>query len=250
MQPESLGDALARPWIPIRELIGSGLLIEEGKAVIYGVFKSGKSTLMSYIALSAAAGLPLFNDKRFTTQKSRVLSLQLEMGHRSSLRRYRDSSLSQLPDARDNLFPWTEPYLKLDTDDGRCRLQEELERIRPDIVIIDPLYKCLSGSENSVEDLTRIFDNLDLLISQYHFSLIFTAQGRKTQIIPGKGKIDLGDEELRGSTAIGGWVDSIIGLRYGGDTKRVLSFSLRHGDPSVFNVVVDYDPKTCLYRVI
>jgi len=250
MQPESLGQALARPWIPIKELIGSGLLIEEGKAVLYGVFKSGKSTLMSYIGLSAAAGLPLFGDKRFSTQKSKVLFLQLEMGHKTFLKRFKDSSLSQLQDARDNLFPWSEPYLKLDTDTGRYRLQEEIERIQPGIIMIDPLYKCLSGSENSVEDLTRVFDNLDLLISQYHLPLIFTAQGRKTQIIPGKGKLDLGDEELRGSTAIGGWVDSIIGLRYGGDTKRVLSFSLRHGDPSAFSEVVNYDKQTCIYKLV
>ena len=86
--------------------------------------------------------------------------------------------------------------------------------------------------------------------SRQHFSLIFSAQGRKTQLIPGwKGKIDLGDEELRGSTAIGGWVDSIIGLRYGGDTKRVLSFSLRYGDRQSFTETVDWDRKTGLYKL-
>jgi len=250
MQAESLGQALARPWTPIREIIGSGVLIEEGKAVLYGVFKSGKSTLMSYISLCCATGVPLFGDKRFPTQKCKVLSLQLEMSHRVALKRFKESSLSQIQDAQDNLFPWTEPYLKLDTNDGKLRLEEELNRIKPNLLLIDPLYKCLSGSENSVEDLTRVFDNLDSLISQYHFALVFTAQGRKTQIIQGKGKMDLGDEELRGSTAIGGWVDSIIGLRYGGDTKRVLSFSLRHGDPSALTETIEYDKNTCLYHII
>ena len=249
MQAESLGTELAKPWVPIPMFIGNGILPQEGKAVLYGVFKSGKSTLVSYIGLSCAAGLPLFGSNHFVTQKTKVLSLQLEMSHRASLNRFRESSLSQLQDARDNLYPWTEFWLKLDTSDGKNRLEEELRRIEPDILLIDPLYKCLSGSENSVEDLTKIFDNLDLLISQYHFSLIFTAQGRKTQIIPGAGKIDLGDEELRGSTAIGGWVDSIIGLRYGGDTKRILSFSLRHSAVQGFSEAVEYDTQSGLYKI-
>lgn len=250
MQVESLGESLARPWTPIRQLIGSGLLIEDGKAVLYGVFKAGKSTLMDYIGLSCATGLPLFGTNHYATEKIKVLFLQLEMSHRAFLERLRESSLSQLQDAKDNLFPWTEFWLKLDTPDGIGRLEEELKRIEPDLLIIDPLYKCLSGSENSVEDLTRIFDNLDLAISRHHFGLIFTAQGRKTQIIPGKGKLDLGDEELRGSTAIGGWVDSIIGLRYGGGNKRVLSFSLRHGHRQAFNETVDYNTTSGLYSIV
>lgn len=248
MQPESLGAALARPWIPVHELIRSGLLVEDSKMVLYGVFKAGKSTLVSYMGLCCAAGLPLFGEPRYSTDKAKVLALQLEMSHRASLDRYKKCQLSQLPEAQDNLFPWTEPYLKLDNSAGIEILDAELDRLRPNILIIDPVYKCLSGSENSVEDLTKVFDNLDYLISQYHFSLIFTAQGRKTQIISG-GKVDLGDEELRGSTAIGGWVDSIVGLRYAGDTKRVVSFNLRHGDPNQFQETIELDKVTQLYKV-
>lgn len=249
MQVESLGDALARPWVPVREVIRSGLLVEDSKMVLYGVFKAGKSTLVSYISLCCAAGLPLFGEPRFGTEKTRVLDLQLEMSYKASIDRLRKSRLSSIMEVQDNLFPWTEYYLKLDSSDGMKRLEEEVDRIQPGIVVIDPLYKCLSGSENNVEDLTRVFDTLDYLIGHYHFCLIFTAQGRKTQLVSG-GKIDLGDEELRGSTAIGGWVDSIVGLRYAGENKRALSFNLRHGDPNQFTEMIEFDKATQLYKIV
>ena len=118
MQPESLGAALARPWIPVREIINAGVLVEEGKMVLYGVFKAGKSTLTSYMGLCCAVGCPLFGEPRFSTKQSVVLALQLEMSHRSSLERYKSSSLSAIQSAQTNLYPWSEPYLKLDKPEG------------------------------------------------------------------------------------------------------------------------------------
>jgi len=252
MQVETLGEQLSRPIPQIRHLIGSGLLVEDSKAVLYGVFKAGKSTLLQYIGLSCAAGLPLFSSKHLSTEKSRVLSLQIEMSHHAFLHRLKASSLSSLQDVRDNFYPWTEWWLKLDTSEGKNRLEEVIREVEPDVFILDPFYKTLTGSENSVQDLTRFFDNLDLLISQYHFSLLFSAQGRKTLLVPKMGKVDMGDEELRGSTAIGGWAETIMGIRRAGGNKRKLSFTVRHSTRArgnEFEETVEWNEQTGLYRL-
>jgi hypothetical protein len=105
----------------------------------------------------------------------------------------------------------------------------------------------LGGEE--YKDLSLIYDHLDKLINDYHFSLIFTAQGRKTLVIQ-TGKVDLGDQELRGSTATGGWTDTILGLRRMEGTNRKLTGTLRHGSTDEFSVTISLDTTTGLYSLV
>lgn len=251
MKSQRLDAVLQQVEPPIRELVGSGVLLAGTKAVLYGVFKVGKSTLLQNIALSLAGGLPLFGDSKvFPVIRSRVLHVQLEIPRLAFKDRLKDSSLSQITAVNENFYTLTEPWLKLDDESGRATLEGEIIQVQPDVVVIDPIYKLISGSENSVQDLTKVFDTLDLMMEKHSFALIFSAQGRKTQIIPKIGKVDLGDEELRGSTAMAGWVDTIIGVRAAQGTRRNLSFTLRHGKKETLSVVVDYEKATGLYRMV
>ena len=164
MQFYSLKRILTEPEPQIKELIGQGILIENSKLVLYGAFKAGKSTLLQYMGMCCAGGLSLWGDSHFSTQQSTVCYLQLEMPHKAFLKRLRTSSLSQIPAVADNLYVATEPWLKLDKDAGIDKLANAFHKVKPEILIIDPLYKTVSGSENSVEDLTKVFDNLDKII--------------------------------------------------------------------------------------
>jgi len=248
MEIETLKSILTKKEPTSRQLISSGVLLENTKLVLYGGFKTGKSTLIQYIAMCLAGGLPLFGSDLFKTIPSKVYYIQLEMPVIPFHRRLKNSVLSQAKAVQDNLFLTTEFWLKLDTEEGRSKLLDAVEQIKPDVVIIDPLYKCTLGGEE-YKDLSAIYDHLDLMMDKYGFSLIFTAQGRKTQIIP-SGMVDLGDQELRGSTATGGWVDSILGLRRLEGTRRKLTGTLRHGISDVFELTIEYDPSTSLYSLV
>ena len=249
MQFYSLKTILHQPEPEIKELIGQGILIENSKLVLYGAFKAGKSTLLQYMGMCCAGGLSLWGDQHFPTQQSKVCYLQLEMPHKAFLKRLRASSLSSVPAVADNLYVATEPWLKLDKAEGIDKLAEAFNKIAPEILIIDPLYKTVSGSENSVEDLTKVFDNLDILLSKYNCALMFSSQARKTQIIPKAGVVDFGDEELRGSTAIPAWVDSIVGLRRKVGHERALSMQLRHGDKEDFGYIITYNRESGLFTL-
>jgi len=231
----------------IPPLISSGVLLKETKAVLYGSFKAGKSTLIAYIAMCLAGGLPLFGSEMFKTVPCRVHYIQLEMPDIPFRRRLRSSTLSQVELVQKNLYLTTEFWLKLDTQEGRDNLISALEEVHPDVLIIDPLYKCTLGGEE-YKDLSIVYDHLDKLMHEYHFALIFTAQGRKTLVIQ-TGKVDLGDQELRGTTATGGWADTILGLRLMEGTNRKLSGTLRHGSEATFSHTISLDTTTGLYSL-
>jgi len=249
MQFQNLKFILNEPEPKIKELIGQGILIENSKLVLYGAFKAGKSTLLQYIGMCCAGGLCLWGNPHFKTQCCVVCYLQLEMPHKAFLKRLRYSSLSQIPEVATNLYITSEPWLKLDKPEGIDMLTNALNAVKPEILIIDPLYKTISGSENSVEDLSKAFDNLDILLNEFNCALMFSSQARKRQIIPKVGAIDLGDEELRGSTAIPAWVDSIVGLRRKQGNERELTMQLRHGDKEDFNFSIKYEKETGLYTL-
>lgn len=256
MEAESLAHVLSkRPQLP-KHIVSGGVLVENTKAVLYGNFKSGKSTFLQYLGLCIAGGLPLFNTERFSTVKSKVFYIQMEMPYLTFIQRLRGSSLSNLQEVQENFYTLTKFWMKLDRDEGIKKLGEELSELRPNVLIIDPGYKCLSGSENSVEDLNMFFDRIDVLMERFRFSVIMTFQGRKTQTLPTGEPRDLGDEEMRGSTAIGGWADSIMGLRRIGekldDTRRRISFTLRHGvgERYSFSEIIDYNVIKGLYSIV
>jgi len=255
MEAESLAQVLSkRPQLP-KHIVSGGVLVENTKAVLYGNFKSGKSTFLQYLGLCIAGGLPLFNSERFSTVGSRVFYIQMEMPYLTFIQRLRSSSLANFSQVQENFFTLTKFWMKLDRDEGIKKLEEELAELRPNVLIIDPGYKCLSGSENSVEDLNMFFDRIDVLMERFKFSVIMTFQGRKTQTLPTGEPRDLGDEEMRGSTAIGGWADSIMGLRRIGekldDTRRRISFTLRHGvgERYSFSEIIDYNVTKGLYSL-
>ena len=243
---------LAQSGFPVvEEIIGSGVLVSQTKAVLYGIFKSGKSTLAQYIAMCLAGGLPLFGyPKDFKTKKGKVFVVQLEMPYKAYSTRLLSSSLSNIQEVQDNLYVATKFFLKLDQHSGVEWLRDQITSIKPMVVIIDPIYKCVSGSENSVEDFRRLGDNMDIMMEDLKFSLLFTAQGRKTQILPKGGSVDLGDQELRGTTAIADWVDSIIGLRRAAGNKRKLTMTLRHGVKESLDIMVEWDKSTGLYKMV
>lgn len=241
---ESLEVVLNKPHQSPEELISDGILIKGGKAALWGKFKAGKTTLITYIAECLAGGIPIFS--KYKTQRSKVLYVQLEIPHTAFLIRLENNSLSRIPEVRKNLFVTTEFFLKLDREIGW--LDKALSEVKPDVLIIDPYYKVLSGAED-YEHITRFADNLDIMMEKYEVALILTAQGRKA-ILSTSGTVDMGDEEMRGSTALAGWVDSIIGLRVKAGTKRRLTFTLRHGVKENLDLLVELDKDTGLYAMV
>jgi len=246
---EKLKDLLEKDLPALDELIGQGILIRGSKLVLYGAFKAGKSTLLTYMSLCLAGGIPLFGSDVYATKQCKVYYLQLEMPYLAYAQRLKATKLSNVPLVQDNFYTTTKFWLKLDRDEGYSWLDREIGEVKPDILVIDPLYKCLSGNENTSQDMTSIFDKLDMLLEKYNIAMLFTMQGRKAHVNNKGFAVDMGDAELRGSTASGGWVDSILGIRKGEGTNRKISCTLRHGSEVSLDIGVKYNKETGLYEL-
>lgn len=171
-----------------------GWLPKQGKAEIYGTAKAGKSYLALQIARCIGAGEPFLG---IPVTQGRVLYLQFELGVGTL-----QSRMWSTGQEYDEVFVGTTFGMKLDRPVGQDMLRAELEAVKPDVLILDPFIKIISGDENEVKDVAPIVDFFDEVIDDYGCSI---------QIFHHAGKdIERGG---RGSSRLEGWVDSYIELR-------------------------------------
>jgi len=170
-----------------------GWLPRMGKAIIYGKAKAGKSYLAAQIARSIGAGIPFLG---LPTERGKVLYLQFELGERVLQDR-----LQLTKQVYENVFVGTTFSMKLDKKAGKEQLQRALDAVRPDVVILDPLIKILSGDENESHDVTIITDYLDFMIETFRCSFLVLHHAGKD-----------GSRGGRGSSALEGWVDAYLEL--------------------------------------
>ena len=203
MKPERLGDFLAWQPTPSVALIGGGLLYEQTRAVIYGRYKSYKSLVVARLALCLADGQPWLG---FPVQEQGVtaLYLQIELSHKMLQVRVK----KMWPEGTPKVEPyiWTEHFLKLDTDRGMLELDTVLEQTKPQVLIIDPVYKILSGNILEAVSVQRLLDNLDIMIAKHGCSVVLVSHTRKGSYE------EWGSDDLLGSVFFSAWADTLIRL--------------------------------------
>lgn len=193
------------------------ILPKRGKAVVYAPTKSGKSWLCLTLARSVIEGEPFLG---LPTQRGRVLYIQFELGEEVLQER-----LLNTGQLYDNFFVGTSFDIKLDTTAGQKRIHKAIDVVEPDLLIIDPLYKGMSGDENEKQDMMGVLDFLDELIDAYRCSIFMVHHSGKDLTKRG-----------RGSTALEDWVDSYLSMRATNKKGEPLKIKLdttylRHAPP-------------------
>ena len=182
-------------------------LPKQGKMLIYGPAKAGKSYLAMQIARCLGAGEPILT---IPTEQARVMYVQFELGEEVLMQR-----IVQTGKDYDNVYVGTRLAMKLDTESGQRQLLTALEAVSPQVLIIDPLYKTLSGDENEIADVRKILDFLDLIIEDFGCSVI---------VIHHAGK-DL-SKRGRGSSVLEDWVDSYVQIKIKSQTPTELVIAI------------------------
>jgi hypothetical protein len=86
-------------------------------------------------------------------------------------------------------------------------LEEELDEHRPDVVLIDPIYKLFMGRDMSEQtEISSFIREIQLLRNKYGFALILPMHPRKPA--PGGGALTRHD--LFGSMIWGAWAENIV----------------------------------------
>jgi hypothetical protein len=168
------------------ELI-EGILREGHKMLISGPSKAGKSFALTALAIAIAEGREWFG---FRCKQGKVLYLNLEIDVRSFYHRIADvySALEYEPSHTNNidvlnLRGKAEPIDKLGP-----KLEHKIRDAGYSLIIVDPIYKIITGDENSAADMGAFCNWFDRLAEAGNCAVAFChhhskgTQGAKSAI--------------------------------------------------------------------
>lgn len=149
-----------------------GMLRQGHKMLMAGPSKAGKSFALMELAIAIAEGKDWIG---FNCTKGRVLYVNLELDRASAYHRFKDvyNALGWKPDHIDNIDVWnlrgkTVPMDKLAPKLIRRALKKDYIA-----VIIDPIYKVLTGDENSAEQMAHFTNQFDKVCTELGSSVIY-----------------------------------------------------------------------------
>jgi len=201
-------------WLPTYpdSIIGQGVLYQQNKMILYGKYKSFKSMMALYLMLCLASGTEWLG---FKTVPTKVMYLQLEMPHSLLHKRFRamyDGWTAEGNEVQEPFWMWSEPFLKLDSGDGVKRIRTYLDTYKPGLLIIDPLYKVLSGNILDPNQVRLLADAVDQIIADYGVSVMLCHHPRKPGLQTDGEPDPWGSDDMLGSAVFSWWADSILKL--------------------------------------
>lgn len=181
---QNISDVWGHRPVLAPELI-PGILRKGRKLMIVGASKTGKSMLLSELAIAIAEGRPWLGR---LCAKGKVLYVNLEIPEDTFWNRIIDIYEALGITAGNNLTVWNLRGYATQMDKLTPKLIRRARKINPEIVIIDPIYKVLTGDENSAEQMARFCNEFDKLCTQLGASTIYChhhskgAQGGKASM--------------------------------------------------------------------
>jgi hypothetical protein len=213
-----------------------GLWAADGVGVIGGAPKCCKTWLALELAVAVASGTDALG--RFPVMTpGPVLAYAAEDAPAPLHHRLLALSAARgLPLGRLDLFLLTTPALRLDTVLDRTRLSATLDRLRPRLLLLDPLVRLHRADENSAADMAALLGELRDLQRRYALAIMLVHHLRK------QAGASIGGQGLRGSGDLHAWGDSNLYLRR---RERELTLSVEHRSapaPDPFRLVLAADP--------
>lgn len=170
-EPETLADE----WDNLPELapeLIKGVLRQGHKMLIAGPSKAGKSFALIELSIALAEGQKWLG---WQCEQGKVLYVNLELDRPSALHRFKDvyDAMGLPPANVANIDIWnlrgkTVPMDKLAPKLIRRSLKKNYQA-----VIIDPIYKVLTGDENSADQMAHFTNQFDKVATELGCSVIY-----------------------------------------------------------------------------
>lgn len=179
---ESFAEYTEAPALP-EELI-KGILRRGHKMLISGSSKAGKSFLLMELCICIAEGRPWLG---FECRKGKVLYVNLEIDPASCVNRFfKIYEAMGIPrKAAEDIVIWNLRGHAVPLDQLVPKLIRRVRDQHFDAIVIDPIYKVLTGDENSASDMAAFTNNFDKICNETGCSAIYChhhskgAQGAK-----------------------------------------------------------------------
>ena len=179
----SLRDSAADPPSLPEELI-AGVLRRGHKMLISGSSKAGKSFLLMELCIALAEGGKWLG---FQCRQSKVLYVNLEIDPASCVNRFLKiyKALGAAPKHMNEIMIWNLRGHAEPLDQLVPKLVRRVRDMQLDAIIIDPIYKVITGDENSASEMAAFCNQFDKICNETECSVIYChhhskgAQGAK-----------------------------------------------------------------------
>ena len=178
---ESINDDLPDPegldsvWDNLPELsppLIDGVLRQGHKMLIAGPSKAGKSFALIEMCIAIAEGTKWFN---WQCAKGKVMYVNLELDRASCLHRFKDvyKSLRIAPNNLSNIDIWNLRGKSIPMDKLAPKLIRRALKKDYIAVVIDPIYKVITGDENSADQMANFCNQFDKICNELGTSVIY-----------------------------------------------------------------------------
>ena len=183
-------EELSDEWEDMPELapeLIEGVLRQGHKMLMAGPSKAGKSFALIELCIAIAEGKQWINWK---CAKGRVLYVNLELDRASCLHRFKDvyKTLNIRPENLQNIDIWNLRGKAIPMDKLAPKLIRRAQKKDYIAIIIDPIYKIITGDENSADQMAAFCNQFDIVCTELKSAVIYChhhskgSQGQKKAI--------------------------------------------------------------------
>lgn len=178
---EGINDDLPEPeniegiWDNLPELsppLIHGVLRQGHKMLIAGPSKAGKSYALIELCCAIAEGKPWLG---WNCAQGRVMYVNLELDRASCLHRFKDvyTALGWAPKSLHNIDIWNLRGKSVPMDKLAPKLIRRAAKKNYIAIIIDPIYKVITGDENSADQMAKFCNQFDLVCNELNSAVIY-----------------------------------------------------------------------------
>ena len=169
-------ESLAASWGHLPELsppLIEGVLRQGHKMLLAGPSKAGKSFALIELSICIAEGAKWLG--RWACAPGRVLYVNLELDRASCLHRFADvyQALGLPPDHVDRIDLWNLRGASVPMDKLAPKLIRRAKNRGYIAVILDPIYKVLTGDENAADQMAKFCNQFDLVCRQLGCAVVY-----------------------------------------------------------------------------
>ncbi|HHV42086.1 MAG TPA: AAA family ATPase [Clostridiaceae bacterium] len=149
-----------------------GVLRQGHKMLLAGPSKAGKSYALIQLCMAIAEGKKWFD---WNCAKGRVMYVNLELDRASCLHRFKDvyQALGWEPDNLKNIDIWNLRGKSVPMDKLAPKLIRRAAKKNYIAIIIDPIYKVITGDENSADQMAHFCNQFDLVCHELGAAVIY-----------------------------------------------------------------------------
>ena len=157
-----------------------GVLRQGHKMLLAGPSKAGKSFALIELCIAIAEGRQWFG---FNCARGKVMYINLELDRASCLHRFRDvySALGWTPEHVGDIDIWNLRGRSVPLDLLAPRLIRRAKEGGYIAIVLDPIYKVITGDENAADQMAKFCNNFDKIATELDCAVIYCHHHSKGQ---------------------------------------------------------------------